>query len=34
MQMYINFTYKVRLVSGDAVGAPRLSVSADSVDLY
>jgi hypothetical protein len=32
MQIYTNFTYAVRLVSGDAVGAPNLSVSADSVD--
>ena len=33
MQMYISSTCKVRLVSGDTVGAPNLSVSADSVDL-
>ena len=32
MQMYIGFTCKVRLVSGDTIGAPNRSVSADSVD--
>jgi hypothetical protein len=33
MQMYyISFTCKVRLVSGDGIGAPKFSVSADSVD--
>ncbi len=32
MQMYITFTCKVRLVSGDGIGAPNISVSADSVD--
>lgn len=32
MQIYISFTCVVRLGSNDPVGAPNLSVSADSMD--